>query len=431
MDPDHHEATNLQGFNLILPLPYRVAVILVAGVWGWGFNLHYLSLLRIQAQDVPALIRYPSRSSTGSVPVYKSTYHLSTLLSIPLAISLLLFWTTTHRSPELVLAWEALPQSYLFLFVVLLFLPLHRLSRAGRHRLLVTLRRISLGGLAEAQDGKFGDILFADVLTSYAKVFGDLFVSTCMFFSSGVSSTGVPNRACGGNLAVPLLISIPSMIRLRQCLIEYSRVQRRGNRSIDGWGGQHLANALKYSSAFPVIILTALQRSYDSSRVGMSEAGLHKLWVLSALVHSSFTFYWDVSKDWDLSLFSDLITQFRRNPYHLVNNTSALSQPNNFDIAIDRPFGLRTHRFFHANGIYYGAILVDFILRFTWLSRLSVRLNWINDLESGVFILMFLEVARRWMWIFLRVETEWVRSTRGPAPDDILLGEFTPKLDED
>ncbi|KAI1975929.1 protein-ER retention protein [Ophidiomyces ophidiicola] len=424
MDADHHGSANLEGFNLLLPLPYRVAVILVAGVWGWGLNLHYLSLVKI---DVPALIRYPSRSSSGSVPVYKSTYHLATLLSIPLVLSLALFWTITRRSPELVLAWEILPQSYLFIFAALLFLPLHHLSRTGRHRLLVTLKRVSLGGLAEAQDGKFGDIIFADVLTSYAKVFGDMFVSFCMFFASGVSSTGIPDRACGGHLAVPLLVSVPSIIRLRQCLIEYYRVQKRGVASVDGWGGQHLANALKYASAFPVIILTALQHSYDPSNVGMSEAGLHKLWILFALIHSFFTFYWDVAKDWDLPLFSDLLTQFRRNPYHLVTSQPDLS----LDECDPRPFGLRRHRFFHANKLYYAAIAIDCVLRFTWLSRLTVRLNWMNDLESGVFVVMVLEVARRWMWIFLRVETEWVRSTQGPAPDDILLGEFTPKIDED
>jgi len=59
-----------------------------------------------------------------------------------------------------------------------------------------------------------------------------------------------------------------------------------------------------------------------------------------------------------------------------------------------------------------------------------------------------LEVFRRWMWIFFRVETEWglfavnsptlvpaddvvVRNNRGPDPDDILLGEFGGKIDED
>ena len=81
---------------------------------------------------------------------------------------------------------------------------------------------------------------------------------------------------------VPLIISIPSLIRLRQCLIEYSRVRRANQRSggvgSSGWGGQHLANALKYSSAFPVIILSALQRGYDPNKIGMSETGLFRLW---------------------------------------------------------------------------------------------------------------------------------------------------------
>ncbi|KAK2871883.1 hypothetical protein FQN49_002737 [Arthroderma sp. PD_2] len=408
------EPPKLDGFSLVLPLPYRVAVILVAGVWGWGLNVHYLTAVKI---DVPALIRYPSRpASAGSVSVHRSTYHLATLLSVPLALSLLAFWFITYGDPARVVAWEVLPQSYLFLFVVLLALPLHRLSRGGRHRFLTTLKRISLGGLAEAQDGKFGDIILADVLTSYAKVLGDLFVSSCMFISRDVSSTSIPDRACGGHIAVPLLISVPSIIRLRQCLIEFYRVYRRGNRHTDGWGGQHLANAAKYSTTLPVIALTMLQRNYDPIAVDMSVETLHKLWILSAVINSSYCFYWDIDKDWDLSLFSDIVNKSR--------SPSSLSDEN------PHPFGLRTNRFFHANGIYYSAIVIDLILRFTWLSRLTARLNWVNDLESGVFMLMFLEVIRRWLWIFLRVETEWVRNTRGPAPDDILLGEFA-KIDED
>ena len=155
--------------------------------------------------------------------------------------------------------------------------PIQRLSRAGRYRFLATLRRVSIGGIAEADNGKFGDILLADVLTSYAKVLGDLFVSTCMFVSPGVSSTDKPDRSCGGAYMVPLIISIPSLIRLRQCLIEYQRVRKHPTSS-SGWGGQHLANALKYSSAFPVIILSALQRGTNPNDIGMSEAGLFRLW---------------------------------------------------------------------------------------------------------------------------------------------------------
>lgn len=65
MDGDSAVEPALDTFGLILPLPYRVALILVAGglltalllrlhfsneppgVWAWGLNLHYLSILRI------------------------------------------------------------------------------------------------------------------------------------------------------------------------------------------------------------------------------------------------------------------------------------------------------------------------------------------------------------------------------------------------
>lgn len=41
---------------------------------------------------------------------------------------------------------------------------------------------------------------------------------------------------------------------------------------------QHLANALKYSSAFPVVVLSALQRGTNPNDFGMSEEGLFRLW---------------------------------------------------------------------------------------------------------------------------------------------------------
>ncbi|KAK7527440.1 EXS family-domain-containing protein [Phyllosticta citriasiana] len=405
------------------------------GVWAWGSNLHYLRLVRI---DVPSLIRYPSRSSATHPSHHLSTYRLATLLTIPLVVSILLFWLFTRGNPSLVVDWEILPNLYLIVLVLCIILPWHAISRSGRSRFVATLRRISVGGLAEAQDGKFGDILLADALTSYAKVLGDLFVALCMFFSSK-HSTAKPDRGCGGTFWVPFIISVPYLIRFRQCLIEYVRVrksnQRAGGIGSAGWGGQHLANAAKYSSAFPVIILSALQRGYDPAKLGMTEAGLFRLWLLAVLINSMYSFYWDVTKDWDLTLLSS--SKERNDPEH--------------------PWGLRRHRFFHAHQIYYVVIAVDFLLRCTWSVKLSPHLDHFNDLEGGIFMMEFLEVFRRWIWIFFRVETEWgrlkdllvpqtryeqntdstflaVRNNRGPAPDDILLGEYHnggPKYDDD
>ncbi|OJJ42949.1 hypothetical protein ASPZODRAFT_75497 [Penicilliopsis zonata CBS 506.65] len=403
MGPDQH--AQLDDFSRVLPLPYRVAVILVAGFWGWGLNLQYLSKTGV---DVPALIRYPPRQTSHQRSHHASVYHFATLLTVPLVLSILLFWAVTHGSAEQVEHHDYIPQSYLFIFFFILFLPFPRLARAGRQRFFVTLKRISIGGLAVAQDGKFGDILLADALTSYAKVFGDLFVSFCMFFRDGVSSTEKPDRNCGNDWIFPLIVATPSLIRLRQCLIEYMRVQRAGPRK-ENWGGQHLANALKYFTAFPVIFLAAEMRNYNplTNYFGISEVALSRLLFLSALINSSYSFYWDVTKDWDLTLF-----------------TPACSDP-------DHPYGLRRHLYFSSPRYYYGAISIDLVIRFIWLFPILSCFKWLKYHESGIFLAMSLEVARRWMWIFFRVETEWVRNNRGPAPDDILLGEFRGKLDAD
>ena len=76
-------------------------------------------------------------------------------------------------------------------------------------------------------------------------------MSACMFLSPGLSSTGKPDRNCGGAYVVPLIISIPSMIRLRQCLIEYLRVRKHPNKdAVTGWGGwaTHLWHPIEYTA---------------------------------------------------------------------------------------------------------------------------------------------------------------------------------------
>ena len=46
----------------------------------------------------------------------------------------------------------------------------------------------------------------------------------------------------------------------------------------------------------------------------------------------------------------------------------------------------------------------------TWSFKLSPHLDHFNDLEGGIFLMELLEVFRRWVWIFFRVETEWGES---------------------
>lgn len=172
--------------------------------------------------------------------------------------SLLLFWTLTHGNAILVTTWDTIPNLYFLLVVLAFVIPIQQLPRAGRSRFLSTLRRISIGGLARTEDGKFGDVLLADALTSYAKPISEVFVALCMLVT-GQHTTRRPDRNCGGAFVVPLIICIPFMIRLRQCIID-----------------RQAANALKYATAFPAILLSALQR--DVAGLGVSDVLLFRLW---------------------------------------------------------------------------------------------------------------------------------------------------------
>ena len=107
---------------------------------------------------------------------------------------------------------------------------------------------------------------------------------------------------------------------------------------------------------------------------------------LAALVNSLYSFWWDVSMDWDLTLLS----RYRHRS----------------------PFGLRQQRVFRAPLLYYSVVAFDLVLRFAWSWKLSLALVYLDGIEGGVFLLEIVELLRRWVWVYFRVETEWVRSTQ-------------------
>lgn len=47
MDGDPAVEPEFDAFSRVFPLPFRVATIVVLGVWAWGANLHYLHVLKI------------------------------------------------------------------------------------------------------------------------------------------------------------------------------------------------------------------------------------------------------------------------------------------------------------------------------------------------------------------------------------------------
>ena len=110
--------------------------------------------------------------------------------------------------------------------------------------------------------------------------------------------------------------------------------------------------------------------------------------LFSVFFNSFYSFYWDVAKDWDLTLFSS--SHERDDPEH--------------------PWGLRRVLYFQTPRLYYLIIALDLVLRCTWSLKLSPHLDHFNDLEGGIFTIELLEVFRRWVWVFFRVEAEWSES---------------------
>jgi hypothetical protein len=244
-----------------------------------------------------------------------------------------------------------------------------------------------------------------------------------------------------------------------------------GKAGPSGYGGSSLVTMLRFSRG-EVLMLPVAPR--------------HRL--LAVLVNSLFSFWWDVSNDWGLSIlqadtwfrapvssssvysrhatdgrftivyrnFRRLLSSIgaslgfgsessvaaeefelgphRRSPFPSPPITSDGAFPGASNVGDDTaahthsrtlstglsahstalptpsgPFGLRSRLLFPDPFVYYLFVLLDLVLRFTWSLKLSSHLHTISEIESGVFIMEALELGRRWMWVFLRVEWEEVK----------------------
>jgi hypothetical protein len=313
--------------------------------------------------------------------------------------------------------------------------------------------------------------------------------------------------------------SLPYIFRFRQCLSEvYTGSTPTPRRS--------LLNALKYATAFPVIVFSAMQTiigdPFDPDEGEVHEAGerwigrttLFNLWIAAVLVNSLYSFWWDVTNDWGLSLLTPSgwsaspavsyafihppagSTHHHRPaplPGRLASRNSSLSggpshhrvrslaaqappppQPEDESpqhlstlyppppsrphspMPIPKPIPAavpsaritprgpghgHTRAFSTATSpnlsfpflrpilllpdpsIYYLCILLDLILRLTWSLKLSSHLHSAQEVEAGVFLVELLEVVRRWIWVYLRIEWEAVRKGAG---SEVVAGDEAP-----
>lgn len=249
-------------------------------------------------------------------------------------------------------------------FAMALIFPFDIFYLSSRYFFLRTVWRI----VFPFQAISFPDFFLADIFTSMSKVFSDLERSVCRMVHRQVATIAwfEADSVCGSHaVAIPIVLVLPYLFRLFQCLRQYKDTKEKTT----------LLNALKYSTAVPVIFLSALKyHVFPDNWVNI----YRPLWLLSGVVNSLYSFYWDLTRDWDLSCFTRIFK---------------FSRPNALSYLL-----------YGRKWVYFWVIGTNLILRCTWTYKLSshLRHNYLT-----VFAITALEIFRRFQWAFFRVENEW------------------------
>ncbi|KAK0589478.1 hypothetical protein LWI29_014921 [Acer saccharum] len=335
-------------------LYYNPLLLVTMMVWFWGVNLWVFA----QANVGYAKIFDLNQDHLTHREIWKCATWMTIVVPTSMTAYLYLY---SHGEVSLAASQPVL--LYIAVLMILIF-PFDIFYLSPRYYLLRTLWRIVL----PLQAISFPDFFLADILTSMSKVFSDLERSVCRMVHRQVATIAwfEADSVCGSHsIAIPLVLVLPYLFRLFQCLRQYKDTREK----------TALFNALKYSTAVPVIFLSALKYHVFPDRWTNF---YRPLWLLSAVLNSLYSFYWDVTRDWDLSCFTRI---FKFSRPHLC-----------------------TYLFHGRKWVYFCVIGSNLILRCTWTYKLSAHLRH-NYLT--VFAITALEIFRRFQWAFFRVENEW------------------------
>ncbi|XP_043696313.1 SPX and EXS domain-containing protein 5-like isoform X2 [Telopea speciosissima] len=369
----HLELNEMLGGSLplhataIMPSPillwrFKVLLFLIWGfgccktmmVWFWGVNLWVFAQSTINYAKIFDL----AQDHLTHSEIWKCATWMTIIVPTSMTAYLYLY---SHGEVSLAASQPVL--LYAAVIMVLIF-PFEIFYLSSRYYFLRTLWRIML----PVQAITFSDFFVADILTSMAKVLSDLERSVCRMVHRQVATIAwfEADSVCGSHsIAIPLVLVFPYMCRFFQCLRQHKDTKEK----------TALLNALKYSTAVPVIFLSALKyHVFPDNWTNI----YRPLWLLSSFINSLYSFYWDVNRDWDLSGFSRVFK---------------FSKPH---FCLSMLYG--------RSWIYFWTIGSNLILRCTWTYKLSAHLrhNYIT-----VFTITALEIFRRFQWIFFRVENEW------------------------
>ena len=337
-------------------------------LWGWGLNVLYFERTGL---------RYDlcfEESDRHSLLSGNDILRLSNMLTFGFLFSAFSFLAFSMGSN---LSAAAMQPIILYVSALLvLVMPFPILFRDTRKYFASTFWRV----ITPVRKVTWGDFLLADILTSLAKGFSDVERAVCSMVSGPILS-GAQEQCTDASWTIPIFLALPYLWRLLQCIRVY----------IDTGNKQQLWNALKYTTAFPVVFF-----SFAKYHVGHQEwVSLWKpLWLFAAFINSSFSYFWDIERDWEISFFKNAA---KKNPPKLPSPTQIPARA------------------------YHYLMISNLILRLSWAYKLSPHLRRNHII---VFVIVILEAFRRFQWIFARVEVE-MRKVQLAHPD---MGQLVPGL---
>ena len=258
-----------------------------------------------------------------------------------------------------------MPLLLLISIAVFMLNPSNTFHRGARALVLRTMGRIVLSPFFKVE---FADFWMADQLMSMVQMLLDLKYCFLFYLTRAVDGEwpGLVGEGCldHGWWAYGVVAALPAYFRIQQCI----------RKSIDtGDWFPHLANTGKYLTSLSVVVLTTIKTNSGADSPTIT------VWVALIVASSLYGFVWDIKMDWRL---------MQENAGH-----------NKF---------LRHTLLYEKRVVYYLAVLVDLVLRFSWLISLGLHqvLNSEYTPEMCITIFSALEIFRRFVWNFFRLENE-------------------------
>jgi hypothetical protein len=257
-------------------------------LWLIGVNFHIISNAGI---DVSAVFQMHSENLNAS----KSNLELSKSSKSPKLIHYDIYKIAFIFTSVFVLFHsflysfdiELLFGVHICVIFIFLYFILDVFFRGIRKRFFRCIWRIIFPSLNNQID--FGDIVVADILTSFSRLFSITSYSLCTSIHED-----------GNCLLFSYLLSgLPYIWRLRQCISDHIFIRTK---SSERGNNVQLYNALKYLSIWPLIFSSYYHNLYGSSYA--------KVWIFSSLVNCLFSLYWDIYHDWDLGYINDKNSPF-------------------------------------------------------------------------------------------------------------------------